>query len=368
MKKTVFGELHRLHPERIVNQTNGVTPRRWMLSSNPRLSKLITDTIGEGWVDDLERLSDLAPHASDAGFRDAFAAAKRANKVDLADWMTEEHGISVDPDAMFDIQIKRIHEYKRQHLNILEAIALWQEIRANPNAGWTPRVKIFGGKAAPAYVFAKKVIRLINDAAEVINADPVTSKYLRVVFLPNYNVSLAERLIPAANLSEQISTAGKEASGTGNMKFTMNGALTIGTLDGANVEIREHVGAENFYLFGMTAEEVVARRAVEDHAARAIAADRRLNAALKAIHQGIFSQGEPERYHDVTGNLMGPDYFMVCSDFSDYWRAQREIDADYLDQGEWNRKAVLNTARSGWFSSDRTIRSYMADIWEAKAL
>ena len=368
MKETVFGDLHRLHPDRIVNQTNGVTPRRWMLSSNPRLAKLITETIGDGWVDDLERLSDLAPHADDAGFRQDFAAAKRANKADLADWMNQAHGISVDPEAMFDIQIKRIHEYKRQHLNILEAIALWQAIRANPNAGWTPRVKIFGGKAAPAYVFAKKVIRLINDAAEVINADPVTSKYLKVVFLPNYNVSLAERLIPAANLSEQISTAGKEASGTGNMKFSMNGALTVGTLDGANVEIRERVGEENFHLFGMTAEEVVARRATPDHAAQAIAADPRLEAALTAIREGVFSPGESDRYHDVTDNLMGPDYFLVCSDFSDYWRVQREIDAGFCDRDEWSRKAVLNTAKSGWFSSDRTIRGYMNDVWSAKAL
>jgi starch phosphorylase len=368
MKETVFAELHRLHPDRIVNQTNGVTPRRWLLSCNPRLSRLITETIGDGWVDDLERLSELAPQADDAGFRDAFAKAKRSNKANLSDWIRETQGVSVDPDAMFDIQIKRIHEYKRQHLNILEAIALWQAIRANPNAGWTPRVKIFGGKAAPAYTFAKKVIRLINDAAEVINADPVTSKYLKVVFLPNYNVSLAERMIPAANLSEQISTAGKEASGTGNMKFQMNGAVTVGTLDGANVEIREQVGDENFYLFGMTAEEVVARRQVEGHAAKAIAADSRLDAALKAIHEGAFSAGEPARYHDITGNLSGPDYFLVCSDFTDYWRAQREVDRDYLDAQAWNRKAVLNTAYSGWFSSDRTIRGYMADIWGAGAL
>jgi starch phosphorylase len=364
MKQTVFEDLHALHPNRIVNQTNGVTPRRWLHACNPRLSSIITGAIGDGWVGDLERLSDFEAHLGDAGILDAIAKAKRANKVDLSNWVADTHGVALDPDAMFDIQIKRIHEYKRQHLNILEAVALWQAIRANPNAGWTPRVKIFGGKAAPGYVFAKKIIHLINDVAAVLNADPVTSPFLKVVFLPNYNVTLAERLIPASDLSEQISTAGKEASGTGNMKFALNGALTVGTLDGANVEIREHVGAENFFLFGMTADEVVARRDVPDHAAKAIAADPRLAAALDAIHDGAFSTAQPDRYHDITGNLRGPDYFLVCSDFTDYWRAQREVDAAYRDASHWTRMAALNTARSGWFSSDRTIRGYMADIWD----
>ncbi|MCT4683986.1 MAG: glycogen/starch/alpha-glucan phosphorylase [Roseicyclus sp.] len=365
MKQTVFEDLHALHPDRIVNQTNGVTPRRWLHACNPALSSIITEAIGEGWVGDLDQLAGFEAHLSDAGLLDAVAAAKRANKVALSNWVSETHGLSLDPDAMFDIQIKRIHEYKRQHLNILEAVALWQAIRANPEAGWTPRVKIFGGKAAPGYVFAKKIIHLINDVAAVLNADPVTSPFLKVVFLPNYNVTLAERLIPASDLSEQISTAGKEASGTGNMKFALNGALTVGTLDGANVEIREHVRPENFFLFGMTAEEVMARRAIPDHAAQAIAADPRLAAALDAIQDGAFSTGEPDRFHDITGNLRGPDYFLVCSDFTDYWRAQREVDAAYRDTADWTRRAALNTARSGWFSSDRTIRGYMADIWGA---
>ena len=368
MKQTVFADLHGLHPERIVNQTNGVTPRRWLHACNPRLAGIITGVIGEGWIGDLERLAELEPHLGDAGLQDAIAGAKRANKADLSDWVAATHGVRLDPDAMFDVQIKRIHEYKRQHLNILEAVALWQAIRANPNAGWTPRVKIFAGKAAPGYVFAKKIIHLINDVARVLNTDPVTSPFLKVVFLPNYNVTLAERLIPASDLSEQISTAGKEASGTGNMKFALNGALTVGTLDGANVEIRDHVGAENFFLFGMTADEVVARRGIHDHASQAIAADPRLAAALDAIHQGAFSTDEPARYHDITGNLRGPDYFLVCSDFADYWRAQREVDAAYRDAGHWTRMAALNTARSGWFSSDRTIRGYMADIWGAVSL
>ena len=368
MKTTVFADLDRLHPDRIVNQTNGVTPRRWLLGCNPRLSGLITDTIGTGWEADLEKLAGLEPHIEDAGFKDRFAAAKRANKADLARFVQDSAGVTLDPDAMFDIQIKRIHEYKRQHLNILETVALWQAIRANPGADWTPRVKIFAGKAAPGYFFAKDIIRLINDVSAVINADPVTQPFLKVVFLPNYNVTLAEKLIPAADLSEQISTAGKEASGTGNMKFALNGALTIGTLDGANVEIRERVGADNFLLFGMTAEEVVARRQVAGHAGQAIAADPRLAEALAAVRDGAFSPGESHRYHHVADNIAGPDYFLVASDFTDYWRAQREADALYRDAQTWERMAALNTARSGWFSSDRTIRGYMRDIWGAQSL
>ena len=364
MRKSVFADLHALHPDRIVPQTNGVTPRRWLLSCNPRLSSLVTERIGMGWVDDLEQLSALESHAADPDFEAAWAEAKRANKADLAAWFADTQGVAVDPDAMFDVQIKRIHEYKRQHLNILEAIALWQEMRDAPNAAWTPRVKIFAGKAAPGYVFAKQIIHLVNDVAAVINADPVTSEWLKIVYPPNYNVTLAERLIPAADLSEQISTAGKEASGTGNMKFALNGALTIGTLDGANVEIRERVGADNFFLFGMTAEEVVARRAVPGHAAEAIAADPRLARALQAVADGTFSSDDPDRHRAVVENIRGHDYFLVASDFTEYWRAQRAVDAAYRDRAAWDRMAALNTARSGWFSSDRAIRSYMAEIWD----
>jgi starch phosphorylase len=368
MKQTVFAELHRLHPDRIMNQTNGVTPRRWVLEANRKLSSLITDTIGTGWIDDLEQLSKLEPHTEDAAWLDAYAGAKRANKVSLSNWLASDHGLPVDPEAMFDVQIKRMHEYKRQHLNILEAIALWREIKAAPNADWTPRVKIFGGKAAPGYFFAKDLIRLINDAAAVINADPVTNKWLKVIFLPNYNVTMAERLIPASDLSEQISTAGKEASGTGNMKFALNGAPTIGTLDGANVEIRERVGAENFFLFGMTADQVDARRAIPGHAAKAIAADRRLAGALHDIETGVFSAGDRGRYAGVIENLTKHDYFLVCSDFTDYWDAQRRAEAVFADPDLWRRMAARNTARSGWFSSDRTIKGYMEGIWDAKSL
>ncbi|MGR3343537.1 MAG: glycogen/starch/alpha-glucan phosphorylase [Paracoccaceae bacterium] len=368
MKSTVFQDLHAAHPDRIVNQTNGVTPRRWLLSANPRLSDLITRTIGPDWVGDLEQLSQLESVAGDAGFLADFAAAKRANKMDLSNWLGSAHGLRADPDAIFDVQIKRIHEYKRQHLNILEAIALWQAIRENPDAGWTPRVKIFGGKAAPGYFLAKDIIRLINDVATVLNEDPVTSSYLQVLFLPNYNVTMAERLIPASDLSEQISTAGKEASGTGNMKFALNGALTIGTLDGANVEIRERAGAENFFLFGMTADQVDARRALPDHAGQAIAAEPRLAAALEAVRLGTFSPDEPGRHHGIVENISGPDYFLVASDFADYWRAQRYVDIAFADPEGWTRAAVLNTTRSGWFSSDRTIRGYNSDIWHAVSL
>ncbi len=368
MKTTVFKDLNRLHPDRIVNETNGVTPRRWLHACNPRLSKLITETIGDEWIGVLEQLRELESHVDDAGWLTRFAGVKADNKADLCDWIAREHGLMLNPAAIFDVQIKRIHEYKRQHLNILEAIALWQDIRDNPGADWTPRVKIFGGKAAPGYFFAKDIIRLINDVSTVLDADAATRDLLQVVFLPNYNVTLAERLIPAADLSEQISTAGKEASGTGNMKFALNGALTIGTLDGANVEIRELVGADNFFLFGLTAEEAEARRAMPGHAAQAIADDPRLARAIEAIRTGTFSPGEPGRYANIVENLSGPDYFLVASDFADYWRAQREVDKAYREGNDWARKAALNVARSGWFSSDRTIRGYMADVWNAHSL
>ncbi|WP_417255850.1 glycogen/starch/alpha-glucan phosphorylase [Celeribacter halophilus] len=368
MKQTVFKELNALHPDRIVNETNGVTPRRWLHSCNPALSGLITETIGEDWIADLEQLEKLEPSIEDQGWLDRYMDVKNANKAALCDYVAGVHGVNLNPEAMFDIQIKRMHEYKRQHLNILETIAHWQEIRDNPNADWVPRVKIFAGKAAQGYHFAKDIIRLINDVAKLVNADAATRDVLQVIFLPNYNVSLAERLVPAADLSEQISTAGKEASGTGNMKFALNGAPTIGTLDGANVEIREHVGKENFFLFGMLADEVMQRRMMHDHAQQAINADPRLGRALEALRDGTFSPEDPGRYTHIADNLTWSDYFLVCSDFTDYWRAQREVDKAYQDRKAWAKMAALNTARSGWFSSDRTIHGYMCDIWGAKSL
>jgi len=364
IKKNLFPELHALHPDRIVNQTNGVTPRRWLKMCNPALSTLITDTIGSGWEADLDRLKLLEPHVEDRAFLRAFDTAKRDNKVRLAGWIERTCGVDVDPDALFDVQVKRIHEYKRQLLNILETIARWQAIRANPTAGWVPRVKIFAGKSAPGYAVAKEIIHLINDVAAVINNDPVTGDLLKVVYPPNYNVSMAERLVPAADLSEQISTAGKEASGTGNMKFMINGAPTIGTLDGANVEILKEVGADNFFLFGLTAEEVVKRREDPEHSAHAIEASRPLMDVLQTIAEGRFSPDQPDRYHQLVNRVWHHDYFLVASDFDSYIKAQGEVDVAFADRARWVQMAALNTARSGFFSSDRTIRGYMTDIWD----
>ncbi|MEL7164581.1 MAG: glycogen/starch/alpha-glucan phosphorylase [Pseudomonadota bacterium] len=368
MRDTVFADLNRHYPGRILNQTNGVTPRRWLRLSNPSLARVITSAIGEGWENDLARLSELSVHEGDAELHTAIRTAKRANKVAFADWVADTMGIEIDPNAMFDVQVKRIHEYKRQYLNILEIIARWQAIRRDPTAGWTPRVKIFGGKAAPGYFVAKDIIRLINDVAIVINSDPITAPLLKIVYPQNYNVSMAQRLIPAADLSEQISTAGKEASGTGNMKFAMNGALTIGTLDGANVEIREHVGAENFFLFGMTAGEVQDRYKVPDHARKAILASKPLQDVLQAIAEGRFNADEPHRYHGLVDMTWNHDSFLVASDFDAYLAAQAQVDAAYGDTVHWDRMVLRNIAGSGYFSSDRTIRGYMSDIWQAEPL
>ncbi|OOY12372.1 glycogen phosphorylase [Thioclava marina] len=367
IKRNLFPELDKLHPGRIINQTNGITPRRWLRMANSDLSHLIIDTIGDGWEADLDRLRELEPYAQDAAFRDAFMGAKRRNKERLAQWVAETQGITIDPDAIFDIQVKRIHEYKRQLLNILQTIAEWHEMRENPQADYQPRVKFFGGKAAPGYYTAKQIIRLINDVAEVVNNDPYVDGRLKIVYPPNYNVSMAERLIPAADLSEQISTAGKEASGTGNMKFALNGALTIGTLDGANVEIREQVGAENFFLFGMTADEVMERRKDPEHARHAILQSQSLQDVLQMIAEGRFSPEEPERYHDLVHNMWHSDYFLVASDFEAYAAAQKEVDAAFADRASWAEKAVLNTARMGFFSSDRAIRGYMDEIWNTQS-
>jgi starch phosphorylase len=288
--------------------------------------------------------------------------------VRLAKWLKDRNDVTLDTSAMFDVQIKRIHEYKRQHLNILETIALWNEIRDNPTANWTPRVKIFGGKAAPGYVLAKSIIRLINDVAATINNDPVTKHLLQVVYPENYNVSMAEVLIPASDLSEQISTAGKEASGTGNMKLSLNGSPTIGTLDGANVEIRDHVGHENFFLFGLTAAEAQEKRTEHGYSRRAIEASPRLSRVLGQIGAGVFSNGDHHRYSDILHNLYEHDYFLVSCDFDEYFAKQREVDAVYLDVNRWTRMAAANTAGMGWFSSDRTIRSYADQIWDAKSV
>jgi starch phosphorylase len=366
MKETVFAPLARLFPDRIVNKTNGITPRRWLFQANPGLTALLRETIGDGFMTDAEALSALAPFAEDGSFREAFAAVKRANKQRLATVIADRTGIRVDPAAMFDVQVKRIHEYKRQLLNILETIALYDAIRADPDRFPVPRVKVFAGKAAASYWTAKSIIRLINDVGRVVNADPAVQGKLKVVFLPNYNVSLAEQIMPAADLSEQISTAGMEASGTGNMKFAMNGALTIGTLDGANVEIRDLVGAENIVIFGLRADEVAALRQRGYDPRAVIEATPALKDALASVAHGVFSPDEPGRYGDLVGSLYGGDHFLVAADFAAYAAAQREVDALWQDQETWQRKAVLNTAHVGWFSSDRTVRDYAEEIWRVR--
>jgi len=365
MKVTVFADLHKMYPDRINNKTNGITPRRWLMQCNQPLTKLILDAIGDKFLDDTDELRALDAFADDAEFQKRFAAVKRENKVKLSQLVQSRMGLKLDPSAMFDIQVKRIHEYKRQFLNIIEAVSLYDQMRSHPERDWVPRVKIFAGKAAPSYHNAKLIIKLANDVAKVINSDPAVRGLLKVVFVPNYNVSLAEVLVPAADLSEQISTAGMEASGTGNMKFALNGALTIGTLDGANVEMLENVGAENIKIFGMTTDDVAKARA-EGHNPRAIIeASRELQQALHAIGTGVFSPDDPTRFASLVDGLYQHDWFMVAGDFDAYAQAQREIDQIWMDEASWFSKAIRNTARMGWFSSDRTIRQYAKEIWKA---
>lgn len=363
MKETVFADLHRLYPDRINNKTNGITPRRWLIQCNPGLTALAREAIGDRFMDDIEAIKGLDPLADDTAFREKFAAVKRQNKVRLANLVADRLGIKLDPSALFDIQVKRIHEYKRQLLNILEAIALYDQIRSHPERDWMPRVKFFGGKAAPSYHNAKLIIKLANDVARVINSDPSVRGLLKVVFVPNYNVSLAEVLMPAADLSEQISTAGMEASGTGNMKFALNGALTIGTLDGANVEIKEHVSDDNIFIFGLTTEEVAERRNNGYNPRGVIEASPELAQAVAAVSSGVFSPDDPNRYRDLINGLYDSDWFMVAADFDAYAACQRDVDAVWRNSPDWYARAIRNVARVGWFSSDRTIRQYAKEIW-----
>ncbi|MCQ3002381.1 glycogen/starch/alpha-glucan phosphorylase [Pseudomonas syringae] len=367
MRKTVFAELHKLYPERINNKTNGITFRRWLFQANPKLTQMLTESLGEDVLDNAEtRLIELEPFADKSSFRKQFADQRLHSKRALAAIIKERLGIVVNPAAMFDVQVKRIHEYKRQLLNLFHTVALYQAIRAQPGTDWVPRVKIFAGKAAASYHSAKLIIKLTNDIARTVNSDPTVRGLLKVVFMPNYNVSLAESIIPAADLSEQISTAGLEASGTSNMKFGLNGALTIGTLDGANVEMSEQVGLEHMFIFGMTSREVEAHKQVGDFSAyAAAAASGRLNDVLQAIRGGVFSPDDPNRYAGLIDQLLAYDRFLVCADFDSYWEAQSRVEAHWHDSKEWWRSAVLNTARMGWFSSDRTIREYAGDIWKA---
>ena len=364
MKTTVFADLHKLYPGKINNKTNGVTPRRWLQQCNPGLTATLRDAIGDKFLDDAEELTALDKLAGDAALGERIAEVKRANKVALASHLNDLTGIRLNPDALFDVQIKRIHEYKRQLLNLVETVALYAQIRSHPERDWVPRVKIFGGKAASSYHNAKLIIKLANDIARRVNADPSVGGLLKVVFVPNYNVSLAERIIPAADLSEQISTAGMEASGTGNMKFALNGALTIGTLDGANIEIKDRVGDENIVIFGLTAAEVAEKRANGYNPREVIEGSRELHQAIEAISSGVFSPDDPHRYTGLMDGLYDSDWFLLAADFDSYAAAQREVDRRWEDQKGWRKSAIHNIANVGWFSSDRTIAEYAKEIWK----
>ena len=369
LKKTIFKDFHEMWPNKFVNVTNGITQRRWLNQCNPALASLINDTIGSDWHYDLTTLRELEAHAGKTAFRKKFASVKRANKKALARYIRDHYHIELNLDSIFDVQIKRIHEYKRQLMAIFHAIALYNRIKANPEAPFQPRTILFGGKAAPGYAMAKLHIKLINDVAQVINNDPVVGNRLKVVFLANYSVTLAELMIPAAELSEQISTAGMEASGTGNMKFALNGALTIGTLDGANVEMSEEIGEENMFIFGLTVDKVAELRRSGYNPYELYHSSDELRLIVDQLQNGYFNQDKPDLYHAVVHALMNEgDYFLVLADFEDYMRAQSDVEKLYADTEKWNKMAILNVARVGKFSSDRTIAEYADKIWNASAL
>ncbi len=367
MKTTIFADFERLFPGRIINITNGITPRRWLNQANPALAKLICSRIGKHWLSHLEELKQLVPLAEDAGFRAEFHAVKRANKEHLAGLIKQHLDIQLNIDSLFDVQVKRLHEYKRQLLNILRVVTLYNRMRANPNADLVPRTFIFSGKAAPGYAMAKLVIKLINDVADVINNDPCLVDRLKVVFIPNYNVSTAMDIFPASELSQQISTAGMEASGTGNMKFALNGALTMGTLDGANVEIQEEVGPENIFIFGLTAAEATQLRASGYKPLDYYHGNAELKQVMDMIGSGFFSPTEPELYQPIIRSLTtGGDHYLVLADYAAYMACDQAADTLYRDPQEWTRRAILNVAGTGKFSSDRSIREYAEKIWNIK--
>jgi starch phosphorylase len=366
LKQDVLTDFHAFMPEKFSNKTNGVTPRRWIALANPRLASLLDRRLGEGWLTDLTRLRELESLVDEVDFRAEWRDIKRANKAHYADYVRRVTGIALDPDTLFDVQVKRIHEYKRQHLNVLHIVARYHRLRTDPHLDLPPRTFIFGGKTAPGYYMAKLMIRLVTAVADVVNRDPVVNGRMRVVFVPNFNVRTGQALYAAAELSEQISTAGKEASGTGNMKFMMNGALTIGTLDGANIEIREEAGAENFFLFGLTAEEVSRRKREGYDPMFHYYANSDLRAALDLISNGFFSRGDGALFRPLVENLLHRDPYMLCADFQSYLDSQTAVDEAYLDTEHWTRMSILNTARSGKFSSDRSIREYCEDIWKVK--
>jgi len=368
VKTTILKDFYDLSPEKFNNKTNGVTPRRWIVQANPRLTNLITSKIGDSWIKHLDDLRGLEGSADDAGFRYEWRQIKLSIKRDLADHIRTRTGIVVNPESMFDVQVKRIHEYKRQHLNVLHIITLYNRIKADPNVEITPRTFIFGGKAAPGYMMAKLMIKFITSVGDVVNNDPDVRDRLKVVFLPDYNVTFGQRVYPAAELSEQISTAGKEASGTGNMKFSMNGALTIGTLDGANIEIREEVGAENFFLFGLKTTEVQELKANGYNPWDYYHSNDTLKAVMDLVASGHFSHGDTELFRPLLDNLLHHDPFLLLADYQSYIDCQDAVGHAYRDQDNWTRMSILNAARTGKFSSDRSIREYCNDIWHVKPL
>jgi len=365
LKQTVLRDFYQVMPDKFFNVTNGVTPRRWIVLSNPQLCRLITGRIGDRWISHLEDdLARLEPLAGDGDFQNEWRTVKADNKVALAGFIKDRTDISVDPDSLFDIQVKRFHEYKRQHLNALYLVTMYNRLKRNGTAGVTPRTVIFGGKAAPGYRMAKLIIKLINSVAAVINRDPEISQVLKVVFIPDFNVKASHRVYPAADLSEQISTAGKEASGTGNMKFALNGALTIGTLDGANVEIREAVGPENFFLFGLTAGDVNRVKADGYRPSSHYETNAELRQVFDLLDNGFFTNGDREVFRPLIESLLTRDDYMLLADYQSYVDCQERVSAAYRDQNSWTRMSILNSARSGRFSSDRSIRDYCRDIWK----
>ncbi|MEB3289410.1 MAG: glycogen/starch/alpha-glucan phosphorylase [Leptolyngbya sp.] len=368
LKQTVLRDFYELFPEKFCNVTNGVTPRRWVVLSNPRLSNLISSRIGDRWIKHLDELKQLEPLADDSGFRDEWHHIKQAVKRDLAGRIHNQFGILVDPASLFDVQVKRIHEYKRQHLNVLHIVTLYSQLKLNPNLDITPRTFIFAGKAAPGYHMAKLMIKLITAVGDMVNKDPDLHNKLKVIFLPNYNVTNSQRIYPASDLSEQISTAGYEASGTGNMKFAMNGALTIGTLDGANIEIRDAVGAENFFLFGLTADQVVDLKAQGYNPYSYYQANPLLKDAIDLIASGHFSQGDGNLFKPLLDKLLYQDPYLLLADYQSYLDCQHTVGEAYSDAKNWTRMSILNAIRMGMFSSDRSIRDYCAGIWKASPL
>ncbi len=368
LKETTLHDFYEMYPEKFTNVTNGVTPRRFMVLSNPRLATLITSKIGDGWIKHLDELRKLETCIHDANFRQEFRQVKQAVKQDLADYIQKNYSIAINPHSLFDIQAKRIHEYKRQHLNALYIITLYNRLKANPNLDITPRTFLFGGKAAPGYFTAKLVIKLINSIADVVNSDPDVGDRLKVVFLKDYNVKFAQRVYPAADLSEQISTAGKEASGTGNMKFSMNGALTIGTLDGANIEIRDAVGADNFFLFGLTAADVAAKKASGYNPWDYYNSNAELKLVIDRLSSGFFSHGDPNLFKPLLDSLLYRDDFLLLANYESYVACQDVVSQAYRDQDHWTRMSILNVARMGNFSSDRSMQDYLQNIWKVPAV